>query len=270
MKRLSAGLAVLGLTAFAAVAANAAGLYSYEGPYGPAPIWTGFYLGVNAGYGWGSSNASTTTEFAPTNYWFASSVPLVNGAGTGTVSADGFVGGGQAGYDWQFGHLVLGAEADFGSFNLNGSRTAGANYICCAGSFQMTQSVNADWLLTARARLGWAANRWLVYGTGGVAVTDLSHRSIFADTFGAAENVNDSAMKVGWAAGAGLEYAFSPNWSLKAEYLHLEFGSVSSISILGGAAASFPTRMFHSADLDTDIARAGINYHVGVTYEPLK
>jgi len=141
----------------------------------PAPIpvynWTGFYVGGNAGYGAGRSDPSTTTEFTPTNYWNILSVPQVNAAGTGGVDPNGFVGGAQAGFNWQTGGLVLGAEIDFDSFHLSGSRTAGATYLCCApNSFQMTQSVNTDWLFTTRGRLGWAADNWLFYGTGGIAV----------------------------------------------------------------------------------------------------
>jgi outer membrane immunogenic protein len=237
--------------------------------FGTAPVlvpvqgWTGFYIGGNAGYAWGNSDPSTTTEFTAADYWNILSVPQVNAAGAGRVKPDGFAGGVQAGYNWQTGGLVLGTEVDFGSFHLNASRTAGAVYLCCApASFAMTQTVNADWLFTARARVGWADKNWLFYGTGGLAVTDLSHRSSFADSFGAAENVNDSTTKTGWAAGGGIEYALLQHWTVRGEFLYVSFGSVSSTSILGPAAivGCACTPMFHSANLNADIVRLGVNY----------
>ena len=251
------------------VGASAADLATPPAPvYTKAPMpaaaynWTGFYIGGNAGYASGRSDPSTTTEFTPTNYWNSLSVPQVNAAGVGSVNHNGFVGGGQAGFNWQTGALVVGAEVEFDSFHLNASRTAGATYLCCAGSFQMTQSINTDWLFTARGRLGWAVNNWLFYGTGGLALTNFSHQSVFADTFGAAENVTDSSTKAGWVAGAGIEYGLSANWILRGEYLHLDFGSLSSISILGPVAVTGCncTRMFHNANLTSDIGRFGIDY----------
>jgi len=145
---------------------------------------------------------------------------------------------------------------------ISGSRTAGATYICCApDGFTMTQKVDTNWLFTARARLGWAADKWLVYGTGGVAVTKLSHQSILADTFGANENVTYSDTKSGWAAGGGIECAFLPNWTVRGEYLYVRFDSVSSISLLQETdGATEPTRMFHSANLKANIARVGLSY----------
>jgi outer membrane immunogenic protein len=250
---------------------SAAGLLITPGPAyakkpvpAPAPVytWNGFYVGGNTGYASASSDPSTTTIFTPADYWDILSVPQVNAAGTGSVSPHGFVGGVQAGYNWQTGAWVLGTEVDFESFHLNASRTAGATYLCCAGSFLMTQTTSADWLFTARARLGWAADNWLFYGTGGLAVTDLSHQSVFSDTFGAAENVNDSTTKAGWAAGAGIEYAFLTNWRVRGEFLYVSFGSVTSTSILGPVAivGCSCTPMFHSANLNVDIARLGVNY----------
>jgi outer membrane immunogenic protein len=179
------------------------------------------------------------------------------------------MGGGQIGYNFQFGQLVVGPELDFQSFHLSGSRTAGAVYACCGSkSFSMTQNVSTDWLFTARARAGWAADKFLIYGTAGLAETNLKHESAFGDTFGAAEDVTDSATKTGWAAGAGVEYALTRNWTVKGEYLHVDFGSVSSTSNLGpssvtGSSPTNPTNMFHNANLRADIARAGVNYKFG-------
>ena len=130
----------------------------------------------------------------------------------------------------------------------------------------MTQAVRTDWLFTARGRAGFAADNWLLYGTGGVAVTELKHNAIFADTFLAAENINNSATKVGYAVGAGLEYGFLSNWTLRAEYLYVNFGNVSSTTLLGPTAVTSAcncTNMFHNVNLSANIVRLGVNYRFG-------
>lgn len=260
-------LGIIGFVALAAGSASAADL-----PIGPvykavvqptAFSWTGFYVGGNVGYGWGNSDPSTTTEFTSSNYWDIRSVPQVNTAGIGRVLPSGFVGGVQAGYNWQTGGLVLGAEVDFDSAELRASRTAGTAFACCVGnSFSMMQTTNTNWLFTARGRFGWAIEHWLIYGTGGVALTDLSHRSIYADTFGAGENVIDHGTKAGWVAGGGIQYAVTANWIIRGEYLHDSFDSISSVSILGPTLITgcSCTRMFHSVNFNNDIGRLGVDY----------
>lgn len=261
---------ILGVIAVLAIAAPAAAADLSPRTYTKAPAaelaynWSGFYAGLNAGYGWGASDPSTTTEFTPTNYWSILSVPQVNAAGTGQVKPSGFVGGAQAGYNFQAGNLVVGAEADFESFNLHASRAAGAAFACCGGSsFTMTESASTDWLFTLRGRVGLAANNWLFYGTGGLAVTNLKNNATYADTFGASENVKLSATKAGWAAGGGIEYGVLRNWTLRAEYLHVDFGGISGTTLLGPTTITGGcncTRMFHNANLTADMVRAGINY----------
>ncbi|MGE5386123.1 MAG: outer membrane protein, partial [Betaproteobacteria bacterium] len=138
--------AIAAAALFAATAADAAG------------NWNGPYWGANAGYAWGKSDVSTTTVFSPTGYFAASSVPAIATASGGHINADGFNGGFNLGHNQQSGNMVYGAEIDLNAMDINDSRTGGATYPCCAPtSFSNRQTVKADWLLTARGRLGYAA-----------------------------------------------------------------------------------------------------------------
>jgi outer membrane immunogenic protein len=226
----------------------------------PAPVfsWTGFYIGGNGGYAWGNSNVSTTVASVGT-YFITTDPAQIASSGQGTIHPNGGTGGIQAGYNWQAGNFVYGAEVDFDALSLSASRSITTQYISAPGFFfTINQSVKTDWLFTARPRVGWAANNWLFYVTGGLAVTELKYNNVFTDTFAPAfENGSVSKTKAGWTVGGGIEYGLTQNWSIKAEYLYLDFGHVSS------TAHVFPTlgaSLANSADLKVSLVRAGINY----------
>jgi hypothetical protein len=131
-----------------------------------APIaysWAGWYVGGNVGYAWGHSDAVTSAEcgtFVPF-YFVCGNQAVVQASGTGSLSPKGVTGGIQAGYNWQTGHLVYGAELDFGAFSLKGSRAGTSAYVANAPGvpFTTSSSVETDWLFTARGRLGWIGRK---------------------------------------------------------------------------------------------------------------
>jgi outer membrane immunogenic protein len=183
---------------------------------------------------------------------------------TGPYSATRFIGGIEAGYNWQAGPAVYGLEVDLQNFQ-GASKSAtvsstGAAIIAAGTPLSLTSSTDAHWLLTARGRLGYAFDRLLVYGTGGIAITRLSTTFTFSDSITPGQgNWSQSNTKIGWAAGAGVEWMLTKNWSVKAEYLHVDFGAITAFGTVtspGGYANAIST----SADLTADIARAGINY----------
>jgi outer membrane immunogenic protein len=223
--------------------------------------WTGFYIGGNGGYAWGDSNVSTTVASAGA-YFVSTDVTQIASAGQNTLHPNGGTGGIQAGYNWQAGNIVYGVELDFDALGLSASRSITTEYISAPGtSFTINQSVKTDWLFTARPRIGWASNNWLWYATGGVAVTDLKYDNTFTDTFAPAfEDGSISKTKAGWAVGGGVEYGLTQNWSVKAEYLYMDFGNVSSSGVVLNTGAVPPAVLNHSADLKANIVRAGINY----------
>jgi outer membrane immunogenic protein len=258
---------VLAALAFLAMITGAAAADLSPHVYTKAPAaetvynWTGFYVGLNAGYAWGTADPSTTTELTPTNYWNGTAVPQVNTSGVGQVHPKGFVGGGQIGYNVQSGMFVSGIEADFDALNLRASHTSSSVFTCCGIPYTMTQRFSTDWLSTVRGRFGVAANNWLFYATTGVAFTRLSNNSSYIDSAAAAENVTLSGIKTGWTAGAGVEVGVARNWTVRAEYLHADFGNITNTTLLAIPRDTCNcTRMFHSVNLTADMVRAGLNY----------
>jgi outer membrane immunogenic protein len=150
--------------------------------------WSGFYLGLNGGGGWGTSTWDTA----------------------GSFNLSGGVVGGTAGVNWQVGHAVLGLEGDVDWSSLKGSATTA---LCPAGC-----TTNNDWLATVRGRAGYAFDRVMPYVTGGLAAGDIK-----ASTPGFAGTSQNNA---GWTVGGGVELALTNNWTAKAEYLHVDLGNM--------------------------------------------
>jgi outer membrane immunogenic protein len=268
-------------TVLALVAPAAAADLAPQTTYVKAPVaapvysWSGFYLGGNAGGTWSHFDASTTTLDPPVQYFESSSAVAIAGVGAQRLSSSGFTGGLTAGYNWQAANVVVGIESDFDYFGNKGSASTTAVYPCCAPStFTINSAVSTDWLFTLRPRVGLASNNWLLFVTGGLALTEMKGNFSFQDRFPLFAETNSesgafSKTKAGWTVGAGVEYALLNGWSVKAEYLYADFGSVSTTSnnfhgsnIFG--AFTNPLQTFtHSADLHSNIVRAGFNYKFG-------
>lgn len=270
MKLSLSSIAALSAGAIVAttISARAADMPAKAPVYAPAFAynWSGWYIGVNAGAAVDPAHVQTSPIFSPTGYFATTSPGAIAIAGDQNIHTPGFTAGVQAGYNWQMNNTVIGFEADFGYMGLRGSASGSGTYPCCAPTaFTVNSSVKTDWLLTVRPRLGWAMNNWLLYVTGGLAVTDIKADFLFTDTFATAnESASISRTKAGWVLGGGAEYAMAGPWSLKAEYLHVDFGSVSTTSTNLTAFSPpipFPTNVFtHSVHLTDDIVRVGLNY----------
>ncbi len=270
--RLLRSVAWMALMTSPAVAAD----LSFKAPQaapvsGPVPNWSGFYVGLNAGGALArSGDPSTTASCAPapgfgTSYFGCPDALSVAAAGTGSMSKATFVGGGQAGYNWQVNAVVFGGEIDFDSFHVRLSRQGTGVLPTLGGPFAITTSASTDALFTARGRIGWAFDNLLLYGTGGLAETRLNASNSYTDAgLGAggtgAGAWNASATKVGWTAGGGLEWALNRNWSVKAEYLFVKFGSINASGTVTGTAIGYGSAISTSTDLTASIARAGVNY----------
>jgi outer membrane immunogenic protein len=267
-------LTTTALTAFAAVGPAMSADLPVKAPPPPVAVfsWTGFYVGANAGGAWGHSDATTNVSCGPvpgfTPYFCGpafgqAAANAVAASGTGSMSGSAFTGGGQIGYNWQNSRVVYGIEADIQSFNIKASRQGSANDFTNSTSL-ITSSVATDWLFTARGRVGLAFENLLAYATGGLAVTNLSATHTFIDnntTPPGAGTWTGSATKLGWTVGGGLEWALSRNWSVKAEYLYLNFGSVGAAgTIINPLPPGYANAIGTSVDLTAHIARAGVNY----------
>lgn len=196
MKRLlvacAGALALAGAVGSASAADLSRQMYTKAPPapyVAPYYNWTGFYLGVNGGGGWGTSTWDST----------------------GSFDTSGALAGGTIGYNWQFGTWVLGLEGDIDWANIKGSTTN-------AGCFPSGSCTSENtWLGTTRGRIGYAFDRWMPYVTGGAAFgnVDATHPGF----------TGMSSTQVGWTAGGGLEFAVINNLTAKIEYLHYDLGS---------------------------------------------
>jgi outer membrane immunogenic protein len=267
------GVAIVALMAVGTVAAQAADLPTRkEAPpvFVPPPFtWTGFYVGLNAGGIWpsGSHNASIFDPNSAIDGGFLTS-EFPGGLGS---QSGGFIGGGQAGYNWQTGAFVLGVETDFDGSTESKNRNFSSNPFTGPGIFTGdTLNVNAkqslEWLGTTRARIGFVAtpdNRLMIYATGGVAYGGgSSNFSVFDSRNGLFFSSNPSSSRVGWVVGGGVEYAITNNITIKGEYLYADLGT-NTINTVGNAAVEqfFPGSVATAKfSYNASIFRAGVNY----------
>jgi outer membrane immunogenic protein len=219
-KTIRAAIAVTALL-IAPIAAQAADLSrpNYKAPEYIAPMfsWSGFYVGLNGGYMLGSSQWSGTSNFE--------------------VSPKGWLGGGTIGYNFQTGTWVWGIEGDMDYAALKGTNDSA---VCTGCLFKET------WISTIRGRVGYAADRWLPYLTGGLAYGNMYMQG----PAGGSQNKT----KAGWTAGAGVEYALSGPWSAKLEYLYVDLGSATC----GMASCGLATD--ETVKFKANIVKAGLNY----------
>ena len=280
-KVVVAGEAALGALSFVG-AASAADLPMYTKAPVPAPVfsWTGFYVGGQVGTGWGTSqtdvDVGNTLIGAPVNQTVNQliagnldlHVPLPQ------VQMNGFLGGAQAGYNWQSGAMVFGVEGDILGSGLKGHTDC----------FLVLSCTNeAKWIADITGRVGFTAgDRALLYIKGGAAWTNASvgiNQSVAVTSnlgpgFAANGAINGSASKnmFGGTLGAGVEYAFMPGWSAKLEYDYFDFGKQDmnvpitaggGVQINGGApvAGSIGIRTPVTVTEQFHTIRFGVNYH---------
>jgi outer membrane immunogenic protein len=233
-----------------------------------APIfnWSGWYVGGNVGYGFGSSDIDNTgLDFFGTSIINNGLVPASLG-----VRPKGFVGGLQLGWNQQAGNIVYGVEADFSYAHIGDSASQTLSVSIPPPGITIVPSgeQKLDWFGTLRGRLGVAAqDRSLIYATGGLAYGrgTLSASAInTTNPLGCGSIVvfcmagSAAQWKVGWTIGGGWEYAFAQNWSAKLEYLYYDLGHINETnSLLNGSSG---VTIQSSAHLNGNIARVGLNY----------
>ena len=199
-------LASLGVLALGVTAASAADIPRPHPMPAKAPIfvpppfsWTGGYIGINAGGGWGRSSFSSPFS-------------------SGSFDTSGGLVGGTLGYNWQADQIVFGLEGDIDWSNMRGSAPCGAT----------TCETRNNWLGTARGRLGYSLGEFMPYVTGGLAVGDIK------TSIAGVGSANET--KAGWTVGGGLEAHISGPWTAKVEYLYVDLGSGGSVA---GSDASY-------------------------------
>jgi outer membrane immunogenic protein len=227
--------------------------------------WSGVYLGGNFGGAWGvdSFGVANTTTLA--------GAPLPTSAFSGNRNLGGLLGGGQIGVNYMFTtHWVGGIELDIDGANITGSSsfcsTAGGANVSCANGTDKIIGFG-----TGRLRLGYAFDNVLFYGTGGGAWNQGTVSSSITCVSGAcpgtslpfaANSASNSGVSTGWAAGGGVEWGILPNWTVRAEYLRLQFNGLFNTFSFNGTVAGAPFSTFANtqSNVGVNVVRLGLNY----------
>lgn len=272
---------------------------SVEPTFAASSTWTGFYVGGNSGYSWGQQKSTTLVADSPDFltchfcdvFTGGNDTGVAANAGAQRLRPQGFTGGLQLGYNVQAGPWVYGLEADFGYFGQRRTNTnsfvlpantalGGGGGVCgasatttCIGNYSTT--VNADWLLTIRPRIGFAWDSTLAYATVGLAITQLKFSQTYTDNItyflipgntgaGGFVQMSASAIKAALILGGGVEHSFADRWSVKGEYLVTRFSGSGANGVLtdgltptSGTFANFAVNADH---LTSHLLRVGLNY----------
>lgn len=231
--------------------AYAADLPRRDAPSPPEPVaelpiftWTGFYVGANIGWG-GHRSRLRRTNTVPTGF------PAL-----GQIRSNSLIGGLQAGYNWQYGAMVLGLETDFQASGASGN----LNRVLAGGS-RSAASSSVGWYGTLRPRIGYTFDRTLLYVTGGLAYGKLKSRVSGVDGFGNTFSTSTGPNRVGWTIGAGVEQAISQHWSAKLEYGYVDLGRNTAVGAVRAALGAATGAVVSTrARIQFHTVRAGVNY----------
>ncbi len=232
--------------------------------------WTGFYIGGTAGAAWSKADVSLATVNGASPLYNSSQIPGLNAIGSPSISGSNAIFGGKIGYNQQWGSFVLGLEGDISSFRFNESATTTGNPFdvvlppAVPNVANFNTNVSTTWLATARARIGYAADRVLFFATGGAAFAKVSFSNAYQghSPHGAGDEFEASSAsqtKTGWAAGGGIDYALAKNWIVSVEYLHVDLGSIAAYGLVTTGNGNTATMNF-STKMQSDLVRGGVSY----------
>ena len=271
---------LLGASCLVATSATAADVLPYIEPVYTTPLydWNGFYVGVNAGYGGGTFEHPLQLigpdedgeEPYPEEPYPEVTDQLVDpgpgqiifATGSADVTAGGFVGGVQGGYNWQFDeNFLIGIEGDIQGTNIDGSVSLSITdetgaLLLPGDSLDAELGTQLDWFATIRPRIGWVNDRFVVYATGGLAwgQTTSSVSATLADATLIDESITND--RFGWTIGAGIEYALFDNITFKTEYLYTDLGSEQIVDLDLGDGYNLSM----DSDVKFHVVRAGLNF----------
>lgn len=240
MAKLRTILAIVSLSACAA----GASLADEAAPFS----WTGRYVGIQGGYGWGNPDATVCASLSPPSC-FPVGYPAIGDIERALKASDfsisGIVGGVHAGYDYQFSNgIVAGIEGDIEAAGVGGKESRDF------GPFGFETRIN--WQSSLRARLGYGFDRTLVYATGGAALANSTYTVIGLSLGGATGQ--DRTTRSGWTVGAGVDYALTDRITARLEYRHSDFGRIHAYDLLPGGG----TQSHH--ELNYNAVRVGVGY----------
>lgn len=231
------------------------------------PDWTGFYTGLTVGTAMGKAemslnptgrfNGPTASDITDGNFW----------RGTTDLDSAAFTGGLYGGYQVMRSRIVYGLEGEAGYLGLKDSSTRTATVTATTSVYRLDQKVETDFFASLRPRVGYLPEAFsgslLLFATGGVTLTHARVDQTFTQlnvTY-QSKGLAEDKMLVGWTVGGGMEYALSKAWSLKAEYLYAELGTIEKNNVPGTPAVNVDYRTNNKAELTTHILRIGTAWH---------
>jgi outer membrane immunogenic protein len=238
------------------LAAHSADVAVNAPPPPPVPVfsWTGFYIGANIGGAWANPNRWTDTL-------------LLTNFNNNNNNNGVFIGGAQVGGNYQIGSFVIGGEWDFDWASNNNNNNTG---VVIPGVGNVVVTSNNRWITTVAARFGWAIDRWLVYGKAGGSWGGNNNLTVTNLTTGVSFTCNSARAPLtaftscgnnsagGWLVGAGFEYAFTNNWTVKFEYDYLGLGS--RTLFIPATAPLLAGDTFTSNNRNVQMVKVGVNY----------
>ena len=247
-------MVALGAASF--VCLGAGGALAQDAP------WNGFYVGGNIGASWGDTKLSMTAAAGSGGTVISpGDIGLINAVSNDDDNDIGFTGGLQTGYNYWSGSWLIGLETDINYYNLGQDRekTYQSGLVVVSPiSFTIEQTIKTDWLWTLRPRIGFGNDAWLVYATGGVAVSDVELTTRYYDTRPTpiTGNNEQSDIEIGWTAGVGGAYALGDYTSVRVEWLYTDFGTIKSQGTVGNNYATLSSE----ADARGNLVRIGLDY----------
>jgi outer membrane immunogenic protein len=236
----------------------------------PAPTWTGWYIGINGGGGWGNVRSSAA-DVGPDTFFALANVPAVVAGGSQSFNMSGGLAGGQIGYLSQAGSAIVGLEAGFDWSGLRGSASNGPTVypVTAPATFAWRLQGKQDSLFTFLGRLGLNQGNWYPYLTGGAALAHQTYTATYIDTFYPSTSTNTfSKEALGWALGGGAEVRLADHWLLRGEYLYMQFDSFNGTGPIActpgvglcGGAPGFSTTFRYSSRFNESIGRVALSY----------
>ena len=238
--------ALMGSTALAADLPAPMSMPAMPAPAPTAYDWTGFYLGLHGGYAWGESDVELSEE-------------VLGDIGETSIDLEGWLAGVQGGFNYQMGHFVVGIEADASWSDIDGSSSEDGDI---GGPVTYNSDLELEWLATVRLRGGFAIDRALIYGTGGVAFAQMNYDYDITPVAGPPALISGDIEEnmTGWTIGGGVEYAATQNFTVKLEYLYTDLGDFDDSTTIA-AGGPIPAGTYSiDGDVDFHTVKLGVNY----------
>ena len=222
----------------------------------------GGHVGVNVGYSFAGNSDSDGSAAINGGYWHPLDGPVVSNAARQNLAPKGVDFGGEAGVHYRVGDLVPGLDVGFGAHRLRDSASLHTPYPTNVNGFDVHSSVETDWLLTIRPKLGFVVDDFMFDVSAGLAMTRVKIAQSFHDVNNMTQHAEASDLKLGWVIGGAVHYNITDHWAVKLDYMYTQFGRVDTTGHLySPTGVQNASTISQSYNLSSHTLRAGILYN---------